>query len=204
MPIAFADISVTTPTRDSLARRYWDIEQALDEGSDAGLRRALADWDWLRRELDSWQAMVGLRFHQDTADAQARADRDYADSLVPEAIGFEIALKRRLLAERDRVEPLIGDHALRLWETDVTTFEPAIAADLEREAKTVARYTELMSAAKISIGGATVNLYNGALAGNYSPAAGNLYILCAGTGNQLSCWLQQFTAYSFGNQPPWV
>jgi M3 family oligoendopeptidase len=158
MPIAFADISVTTPTRDSLARRYWDIEQALDEGSDAGLRRALADWDWLRRELDSWQAMVGLRFHQDTADAQARADRDYADSLVPEATGFEIALKRRLLAERDRVEPLIGDHALRLWETDVTTFEPAIAADLEREAKTVARYTELMSAAKISIGGATVNL----------------------------------------------
>ena len=158
MPIAFADISVTTPTRESLARRYWDIEEALDDGTDAGLRRALADWDRLRRELDSWQAMVGLRFSQDTADAQAKADRDYADSLTPEATGFETALKRRLLAERDRVEPLAGAHALRLWETDVTTFEPAIAADLEREAKTAARYVELVAAAKLSIGGTVVNL----------------------------------------------
>jgi M3 family oligoendopeptidase len=156
----FSDISVTTPTKAGLAARYQTIAALLDEGTDASRRRAIAAWDRLRRELDSWSAMVGLKFQQDTQDAKAKADRDYADALSPEATGFEIALKRRLLADPDRagVVELVGAHALRLWETDITTFDPAIAGDLELEAKVGARYTETIAAAKIAIDGKTLNL----------------------------------------------
>ena len=160
MPIDFAEISVTTPTRESLAARYGTIEAALGAGTEDGRREALAAWDRLRREVDSWEAMVRLRFQQNTADPAAKADRDYADGLLPEATGFEIALKRRLLGDPDRagLEHLVGAHALRLWETDVTTFEPAITGDLELEAKTSSRYTEILATAQIAINGTTVNL----------------------------------------------
>jgi M3 family oligoendopeptidase len=160
MPIDFAEISVTIPTVDSLAARYGAINEALDEGSAEGRRRALTGWDSLRREIDSWSAMVRLRFQQDTADAAARADRDYADELAPVAAGFETALKRRLLADPDRagLESLVGSHALQLWEMDVTTFDPVIADDLVEEAKAESRYTSLMAACEITIGGARVNL----------------------------------------------
>ncbi len=89
-----------------------------------------------------------------------KAARDYADTLAPEAADLEIALKRRLLADPDQagLAALVGNHALRLWDTDVTTFDPVIKPDLEEEARVSARYTELLASAKLEIDGKTVNL----------------------------------------------
>jgi len=160
MPIEFAQISVATPTRDSLTARYGVIEAALDAGTAEGRREALAEWDGLRREIESWEALVRLRFQQDTADPDAKAASDYADGLMPAATGHEVAVKKRLLADPDRagLERLVGRHAVRLWETDVTTFEPVIAEDLEQEARLASRYVELLGKAEIAIDGQKVNL----------------------------------------------
>jgi len=156
----FADIAVVRPTREGLAARYAAIHQGLDQTSEGARAAALGDWDALRREVESWQSMVRLRFDQDTTDPQYKEDRDYADALMPEAMALEVALKRRLLEEPDRDTLIdeVGAHAVRLWETDVTTFNPAIKADLEREAKISARYTELLASAKIEIDDKIVNL----------------------------------------------
>lgn len=160
MPIRFADIAPETQTRESLADDYGRINALLDRGDAASRAEALAEWDRLRRDYDSWSALVHLRFAQDTRDMAAKAAREYADALAPVATEHETALKRRLLADPDRarLEALAGRHALRLWETDVTTFDPAIAADLEEEAKLGARYTELLASARFEIGGQEVNL----------------------------------------------
>src|SRR3954454_17992266 len=127
--LQFSDITEPRPTQASLAAAYAGINAALDRG---GRAAALADW---RRHYDTWSALVHLRFAQDTTDATAKADRDYADSLAPEAAELEVALKRRLLADGDQpgLAAIVGGHALRLWETDVTTFDPAIKPDLEEE-----------------------------------------------------------------------
>ena len=152
----FADIAEPRPTRDGLTAAYAAIGAALDRGDRAA---ALADWDGLRRRYDTWSALVHLRFAQDTTSEAAKADRDYADALSPEAADLEVGLKRRLLQDdRAVVAALVGDHALRLWETDVTTFDPAIKPDLEEESRIAARYTELLASAKLEIAGQTVNL----------------------------------------------
>ena len=95
----FADIAEPPPTQDGLAAAYRAIAPSSDRGDRAG---AMADWDRLRRRYDTWSALVHLRFAQDTTDEAAKADRDYADALSPEAADLEIALKRRLLADPDR------------------------------------------------------------------------------------------------------
>src|SRR3954452_10669227 len=153
----FSDITEPRPTQASLATAYAGINAALDRGMRAA---ALADWDCLRRHYDTWSALVHLRFAQDTTDATAKADRDYADSLAPEAAELEVALKRRLLADTDQpsLAAIVGAHALRLWETDVTTFDPAIKPDLEEESRVGARYTELLASAKLDFAGQTLNL----------------------------------------------
>ena len=154
--VRFTDIFEPRPTRDGLTSAYRAIAETLDRDR-AG---AVADWDRLRRRYDTWSALVHLRFAQDTTDEAAKADRDYADALSPEAADLETALKRRLLADPDRpgVAAVVGEHALRLWETDVTTFDPIIKPDLEEEARVSARYTELLASAKLEIAGNTVNL----------------------------------------------
>ena len=103
---------------------------------------------------------ISFSFAQDTTDATAKADRDYADALSPEAADLEVALKRRLLGDPDQagLTTLVGNHALAFWATDVTTFDPAIKPDLEQEAHLSARYTELLAAAKLQIAGQTLNL----------------------------------------------
>jgi M3 family oligoendopeptidase len=153
----FDDISEPKPTQADLTRAYAAIGAALDCGD---RERALADWDAVRRHYDTWSALVHLRFAQDTTDATARADRDYADTLSPEAADLEVALKRRLLSDQDRprIAALVGEHALRLWDTDITTFDPSIKPDLEEEARLSAQYTELLASAKLEIAGKTVNL----------------------------------------------
>jgi M3 family oligoendopeptidase len=153
----FDAIAVATPDKAGLARDYAALHQRLDTGDLVG---ALHAWDAMRREYDTWSALVHLRFAQDTTDAAAKATREYADALAPEAADLETAFKLRLLGDSDRagLERDAGAHAVRLWETDVTVFDPAIKPDLEEESRLTARYTEILASASLSIGGKTVNL----------------------------------------------
>ncbi len=155
--ISFDSIAAATPDKAGLAAEYSALHQRLDGGD---LEGALRDWDALRRRIDTWSALVGLRFAQDTTDATAKAAREYADTLAPEAADLETAFKLRLLGDPDRsgLERAAGSHAVRLWETDVTVFDPIIKPDLEEESRLEARYTEILAGAKLSIGGRTVNL----------------------------------------------
>ena len=157
MTMRFADIAAERPTRESLSAEHADIEALLDAGNRPA---ALAEWDVARRRFETWSALVHLRFAQNTADPAAISDRDYADALAPEATALEIAIKRRLLADPDRagLESAAGAHAVRLWDCDIATFDPAIKADLEDESRLSARYTSLLASASIEIGGMSVNL----------------------------------------------
>jgi M3 family oligoendopeptidase len=157
MVLHFSDVREARPTEQSLAVAYAEINQRLDHGDH---KAALRDWDLLRRRYETWSAMVHLRFAQDTTSDVAKVDRDYADELAPQAAELETALKQRLLGAGDRagIGVLTGQHALRLWETDITTFDPAIKPDLEEEAKVSARYTALLASAQLDFDGQTLNL----------------------------------------------
>jgi M3 family oligoendopeptidase len=153
----FSDITAATPTRETLSSSYAAINALLDDNE---LEAALAKWETLRREIDSWAALTGLRFEQNTKDEAAKAARDYRDELMPAATNHEIAFKRRLLAYEDRnaIAHITGEHALALWEMDITTFTPEIEPDLQAEAKLDSEYTELLASAALEIDGAVVNL----------------------------------------------
>jgi M3 family oligoendopeptidase len=155
--ITFDSISAATPDKASLTADYAALDRMLDAGDLPG---ALRTWDAARRAFETWSALVHLKFSQDTTDAEAKAAREYADGLAPEAADLETSFKRRLLALPDRAALAreAGAHAVRLWETDVTAFDPAIKPDLEEESRLTARYTEILASAALSIGGKTVNL----------------------------------------------
>jgi M3 family oligoendopeptidase len=155
--IHFDSISAERPTRETLAAGYAAIHRLLDAQDRAG---ALAAFDSLRRGYETWSSLVYLRFEQNTADAAAKADQDYADALNPEATRLEIEVKRRLLGDPDQpgLAALAGLHALRLWQTDILTFDPTIVGSLEQEAQLASRYTALLAAAAIPFRGEICNL----------------------------------------------
>lgn len=157
MSIQFADLTFPSPTAESLNAAFGAVSTLLDEGHRT---EALARFDAERRAYDSWASMVALRFSQDTTSPQARTDRDLADRLTPLVTELEVAIKRRLLDDPDRagLATAVGTHTVRLWETDITTFDPRIRAALEEEARLGADYTALLAAARVTVQGQTVNL----------------------------------------------
>ncbi len=157
MTLCLSDITAPTPTPETLAAQHAAINALLNQGN---LPAALAQWDRQRRDYATWAALAELRFQQDTTDPAAKATREQADELGPIATGHEIAIKRRLLAMPDRaaLTAAVSAHVVRLWQTDITTFDPIIAERLEAENKLTAAYTERTAAARLTIAGQTVNL----------------------------------------------
>jgi M3 family oligoendopeptidase len=156
MDMRFADITAARPERDALAARYAALNESLATTPEATLR----EWDALRREVEGWSALAHLRFAQDTTNATAKAEREYADALAPVVQGHDTELKRRILAEVDRalVARVCGANTPALWRCDITTFAPEIADDLEEESRLGARYTALLASAKLRVGGEEVNI----------------------------------------------
>src|SRR5579862_10009043 len=109
--IRFDSISAAKPDKASLAAAYDGLTQRLNAGDLAG---SLQEWDNERRAFDTWSALVHLRFAQNTQDAQAKADREFADAIAPEAADLETSFKRQLLARPDRsaLESAAGTHAV--------------------------------------------------------------------------------------------
>jgi M3 family oligoendopeptidase len=159
--IDFSQITVETPTSETLDTRYEELAASLAAAKSATEVLAVVKyWDDYRRELSTWEALVELRFNQDTRNEQYRRDRDFCDELRPQLTDWEVKIKRALLNGpwRSAIESAFGPQAIALWEADLKTFEPAISQDLVDEAKLQSEYTEVTAAARFNFRGENLNL----------------------------------------------
>lgn len=159
--VKFEDIQVPTPTFEDAQRQYAQLFAALDASRSLAEDRAAIDqWDQLRRRIETWEALVELRFNQDTQNPQYKADRDYRDELRPKLTELAVTMKRRLLASprRAELEAAIGKQAFALWQANITTYDPVIEHDMVLESKLEGEYVELTAAVKLPFRGETHNL----------------------------------------------
>src|SRR5690348_15419373 len=157
----FEDITAPTPTAESVATRYKEFEAALAAArSQTEALAVVKAWDDYRREIRTWEALVDLRFNQDTRNEQYKHDRDLCDELRPKFTDGEVRLMRKLIAGpwRAAIEKKFGAQAIALWEAQLKTFEPAIEKDLVDEAKLQSEYTELTAKARFPFRGQDLNL----------------------------------------------
>lgn len=157
----FSEITADAPTAESVAARYAELKASLAAAKSVTEALAVVKcWDDYRRELGTWEALVDLRFNQDTRNEAYKRDRDLCDELRPKFTDGEVRFKRQLLTGpwREAIEANFGPQALALWEADLKTFEPAIERDLVDEAKLQSEYTELTAAARFPFRGQDLNL----------------------------------------------
>jgi M3 family oligoendopeptidase len=146
------------PDMDAVAQRYRAFEHALQSGSPATWLPTFREWDGLRRDLDTWSALTHVRFTQDTRNEQARAALEHRDEVAPALTALEVEMKRRFVVERGQLALELGEHAFRLWETDLSTFDPVVEPDLIAESKLKTEYTQLLAGIAVDFDGETLNL----------------------------------------------
>lgn len=155
------DLRADRPEYERLAGDYRQIESAVSAAMNLeAMAQAVQRWDKLRREFETWSALVNLRFNQDTTNAPFKAEREYCDEITPKVTDLEVRVKRLLLNSpyRGELERRFGRQAFALWEADVLAFDPAIEPQLVQEAKLQAEYSELTARAQVEFRGQKYNL----------------------------------------------
>ncbi|MBT6180264.1 MAG: M3 family oligoendopeptidase [Deltaproteobacteria bacterium] len=157
----FKDVQADRPSLEEMSNKLAAIQELFHKaGSQADRHQCIMQWDSLRRNLETWTSLTHLNFAQDTKNPDYKAEQDFADEVLPGFTNLEVGMKQMLLGSEHRQEMAgaIGDHAFRLWESDIKTFDPVVKEDLVQEAKLKAKYIQLMASAEIEIDGKTVNL----------------------------------------------
>lgn len=158
--VPFEQIRVDRPEYSDVAAKFAQFDAAWDAASSAdACRQVIHDWDELERQLSAWINLVGLRFNQDTSNVEYKQAREYCDELKPRLTDLAVRLKRRLISTpfRKELEATFGLQAFALWEADVLAFDPKIEADLVKESKLEAEFTDLLASAKLQYQGHTYN-----------------------------------------------
>lgn len=160
--LRYSEIDAPVPDLDALGERTAELVGVL-RCPDAGLDECLAAvraWDDLRREVQTYQSLVELRFHQDTADPARKAAQRAWDEMAPGWTEQQAAVQRALLIHprRPELERVLGPQAFALWGSAVLAFDPAIKSGLVRESALVAEYVELTAAARVDFHGERLNL----------------------------------------------
>lgn len=161
MPQTIDDFHVPTPTIEGVTQEYAAVQKALDQAASPPERlAAVKAWDDLRRRLETWGALVDLRFNQDTGNEDFKKAREYRDEIAPKFTDLEVTFKRGLLQATYRVEleKKFGMQAFALWEADVMAFDPSIEEPLVAESKLQAEYAELTAKAQVEFRGEKHNL----------------------------------------------
>ncbi len=103
--------------------------------------------------------MVGLRFQQDTRDAERKAALEAHDELAPKFGELAIDLMRHVRSGPHGAEVAahFGAHLLDLWECKIASYDPAIEAEVIAESKLSNAYTQLVASARFEFRGETLN-----------------------------------------------
>ncbi len=159
--VNFSQITTETPILENIAAEYQEIKKQFNRAQSLNQRQTvIQQWDNLRRQISTWGELTQLKFYQNTQNEAFKNALEYYNQLTPALTELEINFKRYLIESPHRLEleQSLGQHIFSLWESDITTFEPAIAADLVKESRLTAEYTELLASAELNFRGETVNL----------------------------------------------
>lgn len=161
MSAKFSEFVAPAPSYEDVSAQLTRIQDAFSQASDeAGRQHVIAEWEQVRRGLDSWTSLTHLRFNQDTRSDEYRKAREFCDEITPKLTELDVRFKRQLLESEHRpeLERRYGPQAFALWDANARAFDPAIKSDLVEEAKLEAEYVELLASARFEFDGKTYTL----------------------------------------------
>lgn len=154
--LQFSEMNVNRPNLDDVTASYNTLFSAIE--ANENLTEVVESWDRIRNELNTYSSITHLRFSQDTTNESYKVEREFSDEISPKFTELAVAMKRKLIENKDKLVAEYGEHAFDLWATDILTYEPAIQDDLVLESKEIASYMEGKAKAKIECFGETFNL----------------------------------------------
>ena len=139
---------------DNWLSRFQGAESVQDQIS------VIKEADDAIREYSSYQAIASLNFNRNIHDEDAKAEKEYYDSIGPDI--QEIYNKLDMAIDSSTFKAELreewGDTYLKNIKMDLKTFDPKIKEMLRQETDLRNEYTKMIGGAKIEFDGETYNL----------------------------------------------
>ncbi|MBT3637449.1 MAG: hypothetical protein HN531_10950, partial [Opitutae bacterium] len=112
------------------------------------------------RKYASYASIANLNFNRNVRDEDAKAEKEYYDSIGPNMAEINNRWGKAVDASRFKSElgRELGDTYLKQIEMSLKIFDPKIMDMLRQETDLKREYTELLAGAKIEFHGSTYNL----------------------------------------------
>jgi len=139
---------------DNWLSRFQGAESVQDQIS------VIKEADDAIREYSSYQAIASLNFNRNIHDEDAKAEKEYYDSIGPDIQEVYNKLDKAIDSStfKDELREEWGDTYLKNIEMDLKTFDPKIKEMLRQETDLRNEYTKMIGGAKIEFDGETYNL----------------------------------------------
>ncbi len=139
---------------DNWLSRFQGAESVQDQIS------VIKEADDAIREYSSYQAIASLNFNRNIHDEDAKAEKEYYDSIGPDIQEIYNKLDKAVDTStyKDELREEWGDTYLKNIEMNLKTFDPKIKEMLRQETDLRNEYTKMIGGAKIEFDGETYNL----------------------------------------------
>ena len=139
---------------DGWLSQFQGAESAQDQIS------VIEEVDNAIREYSSYQAIASLNFNKNIHDDDAKAEKEYYDSIGPDIREIYNKLDKAVDSSKfkNELRDRWGDTYLKNIEMDLKTFDPKIKDMLRQETDLRNEYTKMIGGAKIDFEGKTYNL----------------------------------------------
>lgn len=142
------------------SRSHALVERITSANTSEEVLSCVDAWNALRISTYTMASLAEVKFTQNVADEQAKAEKLFFDENGPTITELDIAVSQALLASpyRQAIDERFGSLFLTRLKNSTLTFDPSIKEIIVQESELCTRYNEITASAKIDVDGQTYNL----------------------------------------------
>ena len=154
LPYERVDVEKTRNLMKEYLEKFSNAESFNEQAN------VILDVNKQNKEYHSYAAMANLNFSRNIYDEDAKAEKDYYDSIGPDMIEISDLFEKAVVQSKykDELSKKWGEKFLIDIETSLKTFDPKIKEMLKEETDLRNEYTKLTAGAKITYKGKEYNL----------------------------------------------
>ena len=146
LPYERVDVEKTRNLMKEYLEKFSNAESFNEQAN------VILDVNKQNKEYHSYAAMASLNFSRNIYDEDAKAEKDYYDSIGPDMIEISDLFEKAVVQSKykDELSKKWGEKFLIDIETSLKTFDPKIKEMLKEETDLRNEYTKLTAGAKIT------------------------------------------------------
>ncbi|MBN8703295.1 MAG: M3 family oligoendopeptidase [Bacteroidetes bacterium] len=157
----FKEFNYYRPDLASISKNIDSLLVEFEKAGNAKSQMEIIDKvNEIRNDFNTQRSIAGVKYTQDTTNADYQAEQDFFDELSPAFLGLEVKFYETISRSKFKQDLILkyGNQLFSVAQMTVDTFSDSIVEELQKENQLGSEYTKLLGSAKIKFDNKELNL----------------------------------------------